>query len=116
MCSLYLLKYATATTQKLQSHDVRQGERTRFGHDYEYPPDISKVLCVLYPLMLNYDVLFQDADLVWLNDPVPFFHDEGLKKWDVLFQHDGSNSVRYAVSRLPLYPLHSITFECILPS
>ncbi|EJK73664.1 hypothetical protein THAOC_04700 [Thalassiosira oceanica] len=86
--------------EKLQSHDVRQGERTRFGHDYEYPPDISKVLCVLYPLMLNYDVLFQDADLVWLNDPVPFFHDEGLKKWDVLFQHDGSNSVRYAVTLL----------------
>ena len=52
----------------------------------------------MYPLMLNYDVLFQDADLVWLNDPVPFFHNEDLKKWDVLFQHDGSNSVRYAVS------------------
>ena len=60
----------------------------------------AKVLCVLYPLMLGYDVLFQDVDLVWIKDPLAFFHDESSKtsEFDVIFQHDGSNSVRYAPS------------------
>eukprot|EP00986_Skeletonema_menzelii_P016081 scaffold13605_cov145-Skeletonema_menzelii.AAC.11 len=59
----------------------------------------AKVLCVLYPLLLNYDVLFQDVDIVWHKDPMPFFQDKTDPKvanFDVLFQHDGSDSVRYA--------------------
>ncbi len=59
----------------------------------------AKVLCVLYPLLLNYDVLFQDVDIVWYKDPMPFFQDMSDPKvanFDVLFQHDGSDQVRYA--------------------
>ena len=59
----------------------------------------AKVLCVLYPLLLNYDVLFQDVDIVWFKDPMPFFQnasDPKVTNFDVLFQHDGSDSVRYA--------------------
>ena len=60
-----------------------------------------QVLCVLYPLLLGYDVLFQDVDIVWLTpdrDPLAFFQDESskLSHFDVIFQHDGSNNVRYA--------------------
>ena len=60
-----------------------------------------KVLCVLYPLLLGYDVLFQDVDIVWLTpdrDPLRFFQDESskLSHFDVIFQHDGANSIRYA--------------------
>ena len=49
--------------------------------------------------MLGYDVLFQDVDVVWLKDPLEYFHDEAseeLSQFDVIFQHDGSLSVRYA--------------------
>ena len=35
-----------------------------------------KVLCVYLPLNLGYHVLFQDADVVWLKDPI---HDYFLK-------------------------------------
>jgi hypothetical protein len=59
----------------------------------------AKVLVVLYPLLLNYDVLFQDVDVVWYKDPMPFFQDMSDPKvanFDVLFQHDGSDSLRYA--------------------
>lgn len=85
----------------------------------------AKVLCVLYPLMLGYDVLFQDVgklfsylldsiykrschftlipltllpDIVWIKDPMKFFHDEYSKvsQFDVMFQNDGSTQVRYA--------------------
>ncbi len=58
-------------------------------------------MCVLYPLLLGYDVLFQDVDIVWLTpdrDPLEFFQDESskLSHFDVIFQHDGSNNVRFA--------------------
>jgi len=51
--------------------------------------------------MLGYDVLFQDVDIVWLTpdrDPMAYFQDKDsdLAKFDVIFQHDGSYSVRYA--------------------
>ena len=56
---------------------------------------------MLYPLLLGYDVLFQDVDIVWLTpdrDPLEFFQDESSKfsHFDIIFQHDGSNNVRYA--------------------
>mmetsp|Transcript_23332 Transcript_23332/g.42997 ORF Transcript_23332/g.42997 Transcript_23332/m.42997 type:complete len:637 (+) Transcript_23332:166-2076(+) len=74
------------------------GEARRYGDKNFKAMMYAKVLCVLYPLMLGYDVLFQDVDLVWIKDPMEFFHDESSKiaHFDVIFQHDGSNSVRYA--------------------
>jgi hypothetical protein len=52
-------------------------------------------------LLLGYDVLFQDVDVVWINkdrDPLEFFQNESsnIGHFDVIFQHDGSNSIRYA--------------------
>mmetsp|Transcript_333 Transcript_333/g.762 ORF Transcript_333/g.762 Transcript_333/m.762 type:complete len:651 (-) Transcript_333:506-2458(-) len=74
------------------------GEARRYGDANFKAMMYAKVLCVLYPLILGYDVLFQDVDLVWLKDPLPFFHDESSKNFDfdVLFQNDGSDTVRYA--------------------
>ena len=74
------------------------GEARRYGDKNFKAMMYAKVLCVLYPLMLGYDVLFQDVDIVWLKDPMSYFHsdDNGLSKFDVIFQHDGSYSVRYA--------------------
>ncbi|KAL7453075.1 hypothetical protein ACHAWC_004763 [Mediolabrus comicus] len=74
------------------------GEAKRYGDKNFKAMMYAKVLCVLYPLLLNYDVLFQDVDIVWYKDPMPFFQDPTSKnaKFDVLFQHDGSDQVRYA--------------------
>mmetsp|Transcript_27231 Transcript_27231/g.58510 ORF Transcript_27231/g.58510 Transcript_27231/m.58510 type:complete len:643 (+) Transcript_27231:274-2202(+) len=74
------------------------GEAKRYGDKNFKAMMYAKVLCVLYPLMLGYDVLFQDVDIVWIKDPMEYFHDESsnLSQFDVIFQHDGSKSVRYA--------------------
>jgi len=78
---------------------IPKGEARRYGDKIFRSMMYAKVLCVLYPLLLNYDVLFQDVDIVWYKDPMPFFQDSDNPKvanFDVLFQHDGSDSVRYA--------------------
>ncbi|KAL9185412.1 hypothetical protein ACHAXT_003189 [Thalassiosira profunda] len=74
------------------------GEAKRYGDKNFKAMMYAKVLCVLYPLMLGYDVLFQDVDIVWIRDPMQYFHDDSKSSnnFDVIFQHDGSYSVRYA--------------------
>ncbi|KAL7543831.1 hypothetical protein ACHAWF_007465, partial [Thalassiosira exigua] len=57
----------------------------------------AKVLCVQLVNELGYDLLFQDADVVWYKDPVEYFRDEtSLPKFDLYFQDDGSRQERYA--------------------
>ena len=81
--------------------NLPKGEAKRYMDKTFTAMMYAKVLCVLYPLLLGYDVLFQDVDIVWLNpdkDPLGFFQDESSKysHFDILFQHDGSNTARYA--------------------
>ena len=57
---------------------------------------LAKVYCVHLMVLLGYDVLFQDVDIVWHRDPVPFFYKRPVLEYDILFQDDGSRSVRYA--------------------
>lgn len=47
---------------------------------------------------LEYNVLFQDLDVVWYQNPLPFFEDKQspLAKFDIIFQDDGARSVRFA--------------------
>jgi len=45
---------------------------------------------------LGYDLLFQDADVVWFKNPLEYFHDETLPEFDMYFQDDGSRQERYA--------------------
>jgi len=56
----------------------------------------AKVLCVQLVNELGYDLLFQDADVVWYKNPLDYFHDESLAKFDIYFQDDGSRQERYA--------------------
>jgi hypothetical protein len=75
-----------------------KGQARRYGDRIFSAMMYAKVLCVLYPLLLGYDVLFQDVDIVWLNsekDPLEYFQNQS-SNLDVIFQHDGSNSLRYA--------------------
>jgi Nucleotide-diphospho-sugar transferase len=50
----------------------------------------GKVFCIKLAIMLGYDVLFQDADVVWYKDPLPYFRNESLAQFDVLIADDGS--------------------------
>eukprot|EP00540_Astrosyne_radiata_P020584 CAMPEP_0116836140 /NCGR_PEP_ID=MMETSP0418-20121206/7928_1 /TAXON_ID=1158023 /ORGANISM="Astrosyne radiata, Strain 13vi08-1A" /LENGTH=337 /DNA_ID=CAMNT_0004465871 /DNA_START=147 /DNA_END=1160 /DNA_ORIENTATION=- len=56
---------------------------------------LVKVVAVQWVNSLGFNVLFQDLDVVWYEDPLEFFrsfhHD-----WDMVFQEDGARSVRYA--------------------
>ncbi|KAL7484304.1 hypothetical protein ACHAW6_009946 [Cyclotella cf. meneghiniana] len=85
------------------------GGAKRYGDKYFTAMMYAKVICVLYPLMLNYDVLFQDVDVVYFKDPVVSHvyvncgsvvhsdcNEPKIQHFDVLFQHDGSNTIRYA--------------------
>lgn len=41
---------------------------------------------------LGFDLLFQDIDMVWLNDPIPYLEQlTELNKYDFLFMYDGKN-------------------------
>lgn len=53
-----------------------------------------KVLAAFLPLRLGYDVLFQDADHVWLKDPWPYF--AARPDVDAFFMDDGSREARFA--------------------
>jgi len=60
---------------------------------------MAKVLCVHLVNQLGYHVLFQDADVVWYRNPLPFFWNESatsMYDFDMYFQDDGAHSVRYA--------------------
>lgn len=48
--------------------------------------------------MLGYDLLFQDVDIIWYNNPINYFHDKSntLYDFDMYFQDDGAHSARYA--------------------
>jgi hypothetical protein len=55
-----------------------------------------KIVSVWIAIRLGYDVLFQDADLVWFKDPWHVFSDPAV---DGYFMDDGSRSERFS----PLY-------------
>lgn len=57
------------------------------------------MLCVQLVNELGYDLLFQDADVVWYKDPLEYFHDKALPEFDIYFQDDGSRQERYAPYR-----------------
>jgi len=46
----------------------------------------SKVYCVHLINAMGYDVLFQDVDVIWYKDPLPFFHQPESGDFDFYFQ------------------------------
>jgi hypothetical protein len=57
---------------------------------------MAKVYCVHLVLMSGYNVLFQDVDVVWYKNPLPYFDAPEVAEWDMMFQDDGARSTRYA--------------------
>lgn len=68
------------------------GTNQKYGDATFISMMFAKILCVLYPSLLGYDVLYQDADIVWYDNPMGFFHGdhpsspERLIQYDVIFQ------------------------------
>ncbi|KAG7367535.1 nucleotide-diphospho-sugar transferase [Nitzschia inconspicua] len=56
----------------------------------------AKVYCVQLISMLGHDVLFSDVDVVWYQNPLPWFHDPRNPEADVYFQDDGNHALFYA--------------------
>ena len=78
--------------------DMPKGEAKAYGDPVFARMMLAKVYCVLYVALLGHDVLFSDVDVVWLKNPLDFFHDESnteIQKYDILAQHDGSAQPRY---------------------
>ena len=51
---------------------------------------MGKIICLQLSIMLGYDILFQDADVVWFKDPLPFFQNKSLSHFDVMAADDGN--------------------------
>lgn len=63
----------------------RFGDRTFLGLMF------PKTAIVQDALELGYDVLFQDVDLVWKKDPLPYLLQQSLRVLDAQFMYDGPN-------------------------
>jgi hypothetical protein len=50
----------------------------------------AKVICLHLASLLGHDILFQDADVIWYRDPIPYFHNGELATFDVLIADDGN--------------------------
>ena len=59
---------------------------------------MAKVMCVQLVSALEYNVLFQDVDIVYYKSPIPYFEDKDspLQEFDLMFQDDGGHTVRYS--------------------
>lgn len=58
---------------------------------------MAKVYCVHQIMMLGYDVLFQDVDVVWFKDPLKYFQEDmSASGHEMYFQDDGSRGLFYA--------------------
>jgi hypothetical protein len=56
-----------------------------------------KVISVHLCMALGYNVLFQDVDIVWMKDPLPYLQDTNRAgDFDCYFEDDGARSMRYA--------------------
>ena len=54
-----------------------------------------KVTSVYLVLSLQHNVLFQDADVVWFRDPLPYFAEVADDQVDTFWMDDGARSSRY---------------------
>lgn len=57
---------------------------------------IAKIYVVHIVNLLGHNVLFQDADIVWFKDPLPYFETKVSPSFDMYFQDDGQHSRQYA--------------------
>ena len=73
---------------------ARHSARTYGDNDYAKLM-LPKIYSVHLPILLGYNVLFQDVDIVWYRHPLDFFHNTSRKdsSFDIYFQDDGNRVV-----------------------
>jgi Nucleotide-diphospho-sugar transferase len=77
--------------------DVPLAAARRYGDNRFVAMMMAKVICVQLVSMLEYDILFQDVDMVWFKHPLEYFYKlVEDTEYDIFFQDDGGHSVRYA--------------------
>jgi len=88
----------TAFYDKINFSSVPTEEAKAYGDQTFVDMMYAKVMAVQLVNVVEYDILFQDVDIVWKEDPLEFFHDKSspLYNFDILFQDDGARSARYA--------------------
>jgi len=89
----------TAFYDKWNFESIPSEAAARYGDRKFTLMMMAKVMCVQMVSTLGYNILFQDVDIVWYKNPIPFFEntdDKSLQNYDMLFQDDGGHSTRYA--------------------
>jgi len=78
--------------------DIPSEAAGRYGDKKFTAMMMAKVMCVQLVSSLGYNILFQDVDIVWYKNPIPFFESDRpeLQDFDLMFQDDGGHTVRYA--------------------
>jgi hypothetical protein len=78
--------------------DMPAEEAQQYGDKNFIAMMFAKVVCVQLINHLNYDLLFQDVDIIWYKNPLDYFHDKTNPHhdFDMYFQDDGAHSSRYA--------------------
>jgi len=76
--------------------DLPENAAGRFGDRIFSRMMMAKVYCVHLVISCGYNVLFQDVDMVWYRDPLPFLESRELSEWDMIFQDDGARANRFA--------------------
>lgn len=73
---------------------------------------LAKVISVQLVSLLGYDLLFSDVDVVFYKNPLTYFNgpDSPVKQHDVIFQDDGSRTLRYAPVSLASWLTEKIRF------
>ncbi len=83
--------------------DVPVQAAQEYGDSFYSQIMMAKIYCVHLISQLGYDLLFQDVDIVWYKNPIPFFHNENRDEnnfspmdWDMIFQDDGARNLFFA--------------------
>ncbi len=76
--------------------DTPQGSAERYGDPIFAKMMMAKVYCLHLAMMYGCDILFQDVDVVWHKDPLPYLTSKTFQSWDMVFQDDGSRPWRWA--------------------
>ncbi|KAL3905894.1 MAG: hypothetical protein SGILL_009494 [Bacillariaceae sp.] len=76
--------------------DMPESAANKYGDMVFARMMMAKVYCVHLALTSGYNVLFQDVDVVWFQNPLQYLESEKFAEYDMIFQDDGSRQVRFA--------------------
>jgi len=77
----------------LESSTVGETAARTFGDYIFHKVVFFKSAVVWDMLLMGFNVLFQDVDLVWKVNPIPFFHAPQWRPLDAAFMYDGGNKI-----------------------